>query len=120
MTVSTITSASAGTKLATGADTKIVSMTLATPASMSDDRTPLLLVDAAAASAGYARTLYSADLRTLSSFVYGYRPGVALTPGTTAPIWPTTLIGGTNSATFANGVFVQSCPTGTSFSLTTG
>jgi hypothetical protein len=44
------------------------------------------------------------------------RPGIALTPGLTAPTWPKTLMGVT-PIPFTNGCFVQSCPANTTFTV---
>jgi hypothetical protein len=123
MTTSAIASAQAGTKLATSTDTKITGLTMALPTSMVDDRTQLCLVDAAnaAALANPVRTLFAADLVTLGAFSFGLKQlGPTSAPGITAPTWPMGLIGGTQNIGFTNGVFVKSCPTGVSFSLTTG
>src|SRR5215472_6610734 len=43
-----------------------------------------------------ARTLYSASLRALAC-EYEPRPAVPLTPGITAPTWPKSLVGGTQT-----------------------
>jgi hypothetical protein len=119
MTVVSITTASIGTKLATVADTKITGLTMTQPLATADVSTPLTLVDAAAAPTapvGFIKTLFSAGLATLA-FVFGYKPGVSLSPGLTAPSWPQAIL--TGSIPFTNGVFVQSCPAGVTFSLTT-
>ena len=120
MTVIAITSASVGTKLATGTDTHIIGLTLAQPGPTTTDlSTPLSLVDAAAASANPLHTLWSASLIALS-FVFGVKPnGPSMAPGLTAPSWPMALITGANIP-FTNGVFVTSCPANATFTLTTG
>jgi hypothetical protein len=114
----TVTSASVGTVLVTGAGT-ISAFTMAQLTSAAtDDLTPLTLVDAAAAptsTSGPPAVLYSASLRALAC-EYEPRPGVALTPGTTAPTWPKSL--SSISIPFSNGLFVQSCPTNTTFTVT--
>lgn len=116
----TVNAAAVGTALATGAGT-ITAFTMAQPTSAStDDSTPLTLVDAAAAPTGTSsppRTLFSASLRTLA-FVYEPRPGVALTPGTTAPTWPKTIVPAGTIPSFTNGCFVQSCPANMTFTVT--
>jgi len=121
MTVVAVTSANVGTKLATGADTKITGLTLAQPTASSDVNTPLTLLDAAAAptaSTGWLKTLFSASLSTLS-FVFGVKPtGPSMAPGLTAPAWPAGLVG-VGPIPFTAGVYVASCPTGATFSLTT-
>jgi len=120
MTVTAVTSASVGTKLATTTDTKITGLTIATPSSMADARTPLVLVDAAAAPTATSsppKALYAADLNTLAPIIFAYRPGPSAPPGVTAPTSPWNLGGGGN---FTNGVFVVSCPANATFSLTTG
>ena len=119
MTVISVTTASIGTKLATVADTKITGLTVAQPTSATDMATPLTFIDAAAAPAapvGFFRTLFNASLATMS-FIFGYKPGVSLSPGLTAPTWPQAIL--TGSIPFTNGVFVTSCPAGATFSLTT-
>lgn len=115
----TVTSASVGTALTTGAGT-ITAFTFTQPTSASvDDITPLTLVDAAAAPTGPVaapRTLFSASLRALAS-MYEPRPGIGLTPGLTAPTWPKTVMGAT-PIPFTNGCYVQSCPANTTFTVT--
>jgi hypothetical protein len=121
MTVVAVGSAQTGTKLATASDTKITGMTLAIPTSL-NDRTPLQLVDAAAVAdfTGTVFTLYSNDLIGLAAQVYDYKPnGPSAAPGLTAPVFPRAVISSANIS-FSKGVFVKSCPTGVSFSLTTG
>lgn len=114
----TVTSASVGTALATGAGT-ISAFTFTQPTSASvDDSTPLTLVDAAAATPGLVappRTLFSASLRALAC-MNEPRPGVGLTPGTTAPTWPKSV--SSIAIPFSNGCFVQSCPANTTFTVT--
>jgi hypothetical protein len=117
----TVTSASVGTALATGAGT-ITAFTLTQPtATAVDDSTPLTLVDAAAVVAGPvppARTIFSASLRALAC-LNEPRPGVGLTPGMTAPTWPKNVLGpAAVSIPFTNGCFVQSCPANTTFTVT--
>jgi hypothetical protein len=65
---------------------------------------------------GYARTLFSANLRALAC-EYEPRPGVPLTPGLTAPTWPKSLMG-TTAIPFSSGCFVQSCPANVTFTVT--
>ena len=115
MTVISVTTASIGTKLATVADTKITGLTVAQPTSATDMTTPLTFIDAAAAPVGFFRTLYNASIAAMS--VFGYKPGVTLSPGLTAPTWPMSIFSG--NIPFTNGVFVTSCPAGATFSLTT-
>jgi hypothetical protein len=43
------------------------------------------------------------------------KPGLALTPGLTAPTWPKSL--GIIAIPFTNGCFVQSCPANTTFTV---
>lgn len=62
-----------------------------------------------------AHILFSASLRALAS-MYEPRPGVALTPGLTAPTWPKTLMGAT-PISFTNGCYVQSCPANMTFTV---
>lgn len=120
MTVTAITTASIGTKLATGADTKITGLTITQPA-VGADGNALVLADLAAAptgTTGFFRTLYFAFLSALT-FIYGVKPtGPSMAPGLTAPTWPQAIL--TGNIPFTNGVFVLNCPTGVTFSLTTG
>ena len=113
-----VTSASVGTVLTTGAGT-ISAFTMNQPTATSTDfSTPLVLVDAAAAPTPTSpppHTLYAANLTTLSC-MNEPRPGVGLTPGTTAPTWPKTLMSAT-PISFTNGCFVQSCPANTTFTV---
>jgi hypothetical protein len=113
----TVTSASVGTALVTGAGT-ITGITMNQPTTTStDDSTPLTLLDVAVApGAGvFARPLFSASLRALAS-EYEPRPGVALTPGITAPTWPKNL--SSLVIPFANGLYVSSCPANMTFTVT--
>lgn len=122
MTVIAVTSALVGTKLATGADTKIIGITLAQPTPTTDNNTPLTLVDAAAAPTVTSlpgRSVFSASVSTLCAFLFGWKPTWPGTPGLTAPVWPMSL-GGNMNAGFTNGLFVQSCPANATFSVTTG
>ena len=121
LTVLSITSAAIGTKLATLTDAHITGLTVTQPTAAADINTPLTLVDAAAAPTGTSNpphVLYSASLTALT-FLFGIKPnGPTLAPGLTPPTWPQGVI--TGSIPFANGVFVQNCPAGVTFSLTTG
>jgi hypothetical protein len=114
----TVTSASVGTALTVGAGT-ITAFTFTQPTSVStDDSTPLTLVDAAAAPTGISsppHVLYSANLKALAC-MNEPKPGVALTPGSTAPTWPKSLTA--IVIAFTNGCFVQSCPANTTFTVT--
>jgi hypothetical protein len=114
-----VTSASVGTALATGAGSiTAFTMTQPTPASV-DDSTPLTLVDATAAMIAAGApffTLFSASLRALAC-LYEPRPGVALTPGDTAPTWPKSVMGAT-AIPFVNGCYVLSCPANMTFTVT--
>lgn len=115
----TVTSASVGTALATGAGT-ISAFTMNQPtAASTDDITPLTLVDVASIGAGPLpppRTLFSASLRGLTG-MYEPRPGVALTPGTTAPTWPKAVMGAAQTIPFTNGCYVASCPANMTFTV---
>ena len=119
VTPHTVTSASVGTAVATGAGV-ISAFTFTQPTSASvDDSTPLTLVDAAAAPTPTSpppRVLYSANLRALAC-MYEPRPGVGLTPGTTAPTWPKSLMAATQTIPITNGCFVQSCPANVTFTV---
>jgi hypothetical protein len=112
-----VTSAQVGTALVAIAGT-ISAFTLTQPTVTSiDDSTQLVLVDAAAAptaSSPPPRTLYAASLRALAC-LNEPRPGVALTPGTTAPTWPKSL--SSISIPFTNGCFVKSCPANVTFTV---
>jgi hypothetical protein len=119
MTVIAVTSANVGTKLATAADTKITGITMPLPTSVTDP-TPLVLIDAAAAPTGTVPVppvLYSANLLNLLDMITPLIPGVPLTPGITAPVSPFSL--GAMAAHFTAGVYVQSCPAGATFNVTT-
>jgi hypothetical protein len=89
------------------------------PTSASTDAvTQLVLVDAAAAWTGSPpppKVLFAANLTALT-YLNEPKPGVALTPGTTAPTWPKSL--GTVAIPFTNGCFVQSCPANVTFTVT--
>ena len=74
-------------------------------------------IDAAAAPGFGAvnKVLFSASLRALAC-EYEPRPGVALTPGTTAPTWPKTI--NPVNISYATGIFVLSCPANMTFTVT--
>jgi hypothetical protein len=117
----TVTSASVGTALTVGAGS-ITAFTMTQPTSASVDMsTPLTLVDAGAAPAGPTpppHTIFSANLIALAC-LNEPRPGVGLTPGMTAPVWPKNVLGpAAVSIPFTNGCFVQSCPANTTFTVT--
>jgi hypothetical protein len=109
-----IATAQVGTAIVTGAGT-IASLTLAALPTSTDTRTPLTLVDAAAAPAAgvHAPVLFSADLQSIINFLCEPRPAVPLTPGVTAPTYPRSL--GAFAVPFSAGVFVVSCPANTTF-----
>jgi hypothetical protein len=113
----TVNAASVGTALVAVAGT-ISAFTLTQPtATATDDLTPLTLVDAAAAPTPTSlppRVLYSASLRALAC-ENEPRPGVALTPGMTAPTWPKSL--SSIPIPFSNGCFVKSCPANVTFTV---
>jgi hypothetical protein len=114
-----VTSASVGTALVVGAGS-ITAFTFTQPTSTAtDDRTQLILVDAAAAPTPISsppKVLYAANLIALSG-MNEPRPGIGLTPGLTAPTWPKTLMSA-NPIPFVNGCFVQSCPANVTFTVT--
>ena len=121
MTVVAITTAAIGTKLATGADTKITGLTVTQPSATADQNTPLTLMDAATAPAGppysFVRTLLNVALNSMG-FLFGVKPtGPSMAPGLTAPTWPQGIV--TGNIPFTAGVYVASCPTGVTYSLTT-
>src|SRR5215475_10929508 len=113
----TVTSASAGTAIASGAGT-ITAFTMNQPATAQvDDMTQLVLLDQAAAPTGptpSARTLYAANMRALACEL-DPKPGFALTPGTTAPTWPKTIVPAGTVIAFSAGCWVQSCPANMTF-----
>jgi hypothetical protein len=108
-----IATAQVGTAIVTGAGT-IASITLAAFPT-STDPTPLILVDSAAAPAAGVNppVLCSANLQLLRNILSEPRPGVGLTPGMTAPVYPRSV--GSVAIPFAAGVYVQSCPANTTF-----
>ena len=64
------------------------------------------------------RVIFSANMRALAC-EYEPRPGVALTPGMTAPTWPKNIAGPAVTAIpFTNGCFVTSCPANMTFTVT--
>jgi hypothetical protein len=112
-----VTSASVGTALVTGPGT-ITGITMNQPTATSTDMlTQLSLIDAAAApGVGVtAHVLYAVNLIALAC-ENEPRPGLALTPGLTAPTWPKAI--SSISIPFTNGLFVQSCPINTTFTVT--
>lgn len=117
MATYTANAAAVGTALVAAAGT-ITGMTMALPTGATDMNTPLVLVDQAAAPASAqaaelpAPTLFASSILGLMP---DWTPGVAFTPGTTAPAWPMAL---GLKASFAKGIFVQSCPAGATFTIT--
>jgi hypothetical protein len=117
MATYTANAAAVGTALVAAAGT-ISAITMAQPTANSDMTTPLILVDAAAAPASAAaaafppRTLFTGSG---ASLMPGNKPNVPLTPGVTVPTWP---IGLGVKGSFANGIFVQSCPANMTFTVT--
>jgi hypothetical protein len=73
------------------------------------------LTQAAPSAGSSVHTLYSADQLALVC-EYEPRPGIALTPGLTAPTWPKNI--SSISIPFSNGLFVQSCPANMTFTVT--
>jgi hypothetical protein len=113
----TVTSASVGTAIVTGAGT-ITAMILTQPTSSAVDmKTPVTLVDLAAApAAGVSpKVLFSACLAALE-FTNEPKPGMPLTPSLTAPAWPRPIASGT--VAFANGCYVVSCPANVTVTVT--
>jgi hypothetical protein len=122
-TAHTVTSASVGTALVTGAGT-IESITITAPAAGTLNSNGIndafVLLDTTATQsvpvAGPpAKILYSATLSTLL-FIFGIKPNIPLTPGLTAPASPFSL--GNITIPFANGLFVQACPANLTFTVT--
>jgi hypothetical protein len=112
-TAHTVTSASIGTALVTGAGS-IVSITVAAAPVITDQYTQLCLVDDVVVSGNPQRVLFASDQIGME-YLFEPRPGVALTPGTTAPAYPKTIAA---NISFTNGCFVKSCPAGTTFTVT--
>jgi hypothetical protein len=110
-TAHTVTSASAGTAIVTGAGS-IVSITVAALPNSQDMRTQLCLIDS---TTGTGNLLWAADLTVLEAFLVEPRPGVSMSPGITAPTYPKTI--GANIP-FTTGLYVVSCPTSTTFTVT--
>lgn len=73
------------------------------------------LTEGAPTPGGPVRVLYSANMRALAC-EYEPKPGIALTPGLTAPTWPKSL--SSIAIPFSNGCMVQSCPANMTFTVT--
>jgi hypothetical protein len=118
MAVNTVTSASVGTVLTTGAGS-ITAMTMNQPTSTATDLlTQLVLVDAAAAPTATSlppHVLFAANLTALAC-LNEPKPNVPLTPGMTAPTWPKSL--GAIAIAFTAGCYVKSCPANVTFTVT--
>jgi hypothetical protein len=97
-----------GTSLVAAAGA-ITSITVAAVPTVTDEHTQVRITDGPG-----GRSLFAATISALS-FLFEPRPGVALTPGTTAPTFPRTLFSG--SQAFANGLYVASCPSGISVTV---
>jgi hypothetical protein len=87
----------------------ISSITVAAVPTMTDTVTPVNITDGPG-----GRTLFCATLLALI-YLFEPRPGVALTPGTTAPTFPRSLF--TGAQAFAHGLYVQSCPAGATLTV---
>jgi hypothetical protein len=108
MAVYAVDSTKAGTSLVAATGT-ISGITAAAAPVITDKDTQICLTDGPGGPILYAATLLGLV------FLFEPRPGVALTPGTTAPVFPRSL---GISKSYKNGVYVQSCPTGISLSVT--
>lgn len=109
MATYTVDSTHVGTALVSAAGT-ITAMTVAAAPTITDQATPVQITDGPG-----GRSLFCATVAALA-FLFEPRPGVPLTPGITAPTFPRALMSGTQA--FVNGLFVQSCPTGISITIT--
>jgi hypothetical protein len=103
MVAYTVNNTVIGTSLVSAAGT-ISSITVAAAPTITDTATPVSITDGPG-----GRTLFAATLLALI-YLFEPRPGVALTPGTTAPVFPRSLF--TGSEPFAHGLYVQNCPPG--------
>jgi hypothetical protein len=103
-----VDSTKAGTSLVSAAGA-ITSITVAAVPTIMDQYTQICITDGPG-----GRTLFAA-IQSALVFLFEPRPGVGLTPGTTAPTFPRSLF--TGSQAFANGLYVQSCPTGISVTV---
>jgi hypothetical protein len=112
----TVNPAAVGTALVSAPGT-ITAFSLAQPAAGADMQTPIVVVDATAASydASLSRAVFAANLGSIPP-LNGYKPGIAPTPGSTAPTWPMTF--GTQAIAFSKGLYVKSCPAGAVLTIT--
>lgn len=118
MATSSITSASVGTAVvAVAGSLKGLAITMPIAAN-ADPKTPLVLLDATAAS-GAGPVLFSASVADLSAALYAVKPNsTPVTPGgPTAPPAGTVMAGGNQP--FAAGLYVKSCPANVTFIATT-
>jgi hypothetical protein len=97
-----------GTALVSAAGA-ITSITVAAVPTTTDKDTQVRITDGPG-----GRNLFAATISALA-FLWEPRPGVGLTPGITAPVFPRSLF--TGSQAFANGLYVQSCPPGISVTV---
>jgi hypothetical protein len=97
-----------GTSLVAAAGA-ITSITIAAEPTTTDKDTQVCITDGPA-----GRSLFAATQSALA-FLFEPRPGVPLTPGLTAPVFPRSLF--TGSQAFANGLYVASCPAGISVTV---
>ena len=110
MTAYACDSTKVGTALVSAAGT-ITAISQTAAQTGSDAQTPLVLTDGAG-----GRTLYAASEIELA-WLYAVKPsGPSMAPGLTAPTWPQTFQ--KYSISFANGIYVKSCPTGLAFTVT--
>ena len=113
MATYTVNNAAVGTSLVTGAGTMTALTVAAVPTIAAADKdNPVRITDGPG-----GRTLFAGSLAALM-FLFEPRPGVALTPGTTAPTFPRSLWPVSGSQAFANGLYVASCPAGISLTAT--
>lgn len=109
MVAYTVDSTHVGTSLVAAAGT-MTAMTVAAVPTITDKDTQVRITDGPG-----GRSLFAATISALS-FLFEPKPGIALTPGTTAPAFPRNLF--TGSQAFASGLYVASCPTGISLTVT--
>jgi hypothetical protein len=109
MVAYTVDSTHVGTSLVAAAGT-VTAISVAAAPTITDKDTQVCITDGPT-----GRSLFAATISALM-FLFEPRPGVALTPGTTAPVFPRSLFAG--SQAFANGLYVQSCPPGISVTVT--
>jgi hypothetical protein len=111
MATYTVDNTKVGTSLVAAAGT-MTALTVAVAPTITDKDAQVRITDGPG-----GRNLFAATISALV-FLFEPRPGVALTPGTTAPTFPRSVWPVSGSQAFANGLYVQSCPTGISLTVT--